>query len=105
MTPKMSTAAISSVVRTGRRMNSSVFTASLRRLLRLDLHARAGHEPQLAVGADARAGGHALGDDRAGAQPPAELDRTRLHGRIRLHHEPIWSLLPGLHRLRGHDDR
>src|SRR5262249_58553830 len=99
MTPKMSTAAISSVVRTGRRMNSSVFTTRSRRLLRLDLHARAGHEQQLAVGHDALAGGPAIGDDRVVRHTPAELDRARLHRGIRLHHEHVRSLLTGLHRL------
>src|ERR671923_1225582 len=104
MTPKIRTAAISSVVRTGRRMKSSVFTTRSRRL-RLDLHARAGHEPQLAVGDDSLARGEALRDDRLGGQPATELQRSRLHGQIRLHHEDVWSLLARLHGLRRDDDR
>src|SRR3989440_8816007 len=105
ITPKIRMAAISSVVRTGRRMKSSVFTTGSRRLRRLDLHARARNQAQLAVGDDALAGGEPLGDDRLGGQPATELHGPRLHGEVRLHHEHVRALLAGLDGLRRHHHR
>src|SRR5207245_9805304 len=99
----MRTAAIRSVVRTGRRMKSSVFTTGSRRLARLDLHARAGHEAQLAVGDDALAGLDAPGDDRLRGPPAAQLHGPRLRGAIRLHHADVRALLAGLPCLRRPD--
>src|SRR5437667_12607467 len=83
----MRTAAIRSVVRTGRRMKSSVFTTGSRRLGRLDLHARAGHEAQLAVGDDALARGHAAAATRPLATAPP-LTRGLA---------PVAPVLPGAH--------
>src|SRR5881628_1898791 len=71
-------------------------------LLDVDLGARA--KTKMTVGDHALTGLQPAHDDGLGAQAGARLHLPVLHRLILFHHEDVGPLLPGLDRLRRHDD-
>src|SRR2546422_110274 len=79
---------------------------SLTRLRRgLDLDARAGHQPELAVGHHPVAGGQSLLDDRVGADVSARNDLTNLDRQVGPDQVYVRSRLTRLDGLRRYEDR